>query len=170
MKNKLLTVQLLSSFHTKHYKNTLRGFRHGIDKIDLSQVGISRFEELQISKYERFQLNGFAQIHGVAVDTPSSAGQESVVKLLYLDALETAQVTAEDFIFAQPAVVTAEMTAVPEALVLSAQASLFAAEQSLPSVANLVDVMAAFAPKPAASALFGDVSALRIDATIAVAA
>jgi len=152
------------------YKNTLRGFRHGIDKIDLSQVGISRFEELQISKYERFQLNGFAQIHGVAVDTPSSAGEESIVKLLYLDALEIAQVTAEDFVFAQPAVVTAEMTAVPEALVLSAQASLFAAEQSLPSVGNLVDAMAAFAPKPAASAIFGDVSALRIDATIAAAA
>jgi len=152
------------------YKNTLRGFRHGIDKIDLSQVGISRFEDLHISKSERFQLNGFAQIHGVAVDTPSSASPQSVVKLLYLDALEVAQVTAEDFVFAQPAVVTSEMAAVPEAVALSAQASLFAAEQSLPSVGNLVDAMAAFAPKPAASAIFGDVPAQRMDSMIAVAA
>ncbi len=152
------------------YKNTLRGFRHGIDKIDLSQVGISRIEDLQISKSERFELNGFAQIHGVEVETQSTAGQGGVVKLLYLDALEVAQVTAEDFIFAQPAVVTSEGGAVPETVALSAEVSLFAAEQSLPSLGNLVDAMAAFAPKPAGSALFGDVSAQHIESTIAIAA
>ena len=92
------------------------------------------------------------------------------MKLLYLDALEVAQVTAEDFIFAQPAVVTSEGGAVPETVALSAEVSLFAAEQSLPSLGNLVDAMAAFAPKPAGSALFGDVSAQHIESTIAIAA
>ncbi|MCZ3003984.1 hypothetical protein NYY90_20600, partial [Acinetobacter baumannii] len=28
------------------YRNTVRGFRHGIDKIDLSAVGIRNFSEL----------------------------------------------------------------------------------------------------------------------------
>lgn len=152
------------------YKNTLRGFRHGIDKIDLSQVGISRFEDLQVSKVERFMLNDFAQIHGVAVDTQAVPGQEGIVNILYLDALEVAQVTAEDFIFAQPAIVTSEMVAMPEALALSAGASLFVVEHSLPSLGNLVDAMAAFAPEPAGSALIGDMSVQRIDSTIAVAA
>ncbi len=152
------------------YKNTLRGFRHGIDKIDLSQVGISRFEDLQVSKVERFMLNDFAQIHGVAVDTQAVPGQEGIVNILYLDALEVAQVTAEDFIFAQPAIVTSEMVAMPEALALSAGASLFVVEHSLPSLGNLVDAMPAFAPEPAGSALIGDMSVQRIDSTIAVAA
>ncbi|MCE0849673.1 S8 family serine peptidase [Pseudomonas asiatica] len=152
------------------YRNTLRGFRHGIDKIDLSQVGISRFEDLQVSKVERFMLNDFAQIHGVAVDSQAVPGQEGIVNILYLDALEVAQVTAEDFIFAQPAIVTSEMVAMPEASALSAGASLFAVEHSLPSLGNLVDAMAAFAPEPAGSALIGDMSVQRIDSTIAVAA
>lgn len=152
------------------YKNTLRGFRHGIDKIDLTQVGISRFEDLHVSKVQRFKLNDFAQIHGVAVDTQAVPGQEGIVKMLYLDALEVAQVTAEDFIFAQPAMVTSEAVAVPEISALSAGSSLFAVEHSLPSLGNLVDAMAAFAPEPAGPALIGDMSVQRIDSTIAVAA
>lgn len=152
------------------YKNTLRGFRHGIDKIDLTQVGISRFEDLHVSKVQRFKLNDFAQIHGVAVDTQAVPGQEGIVKMLYLDALEVAQVTAEDFIFAQPAMVTSEAVAVPEISALSAGSSLFAVEHSLPSLGNLVDAMAAFAPEPAGPVLIGDMSAQRIDSTIAVAA
>ncbi len=152
------------------YKNTLRGFRHGIDKIDLTQVGISRFEDLHVSKVQRFKLNDFAQIHGVAVDTQAVPGQEGIVKMLYLDALEVAQVTAEDFIFAQPAMVTSEAVAVPEISALSAGPSLFAVEHSLPSLGNLVDAMAAFAPEPSGPMLIGDMSAQRIDSTIAVAA
>lgn len=152
------------------YKNTLRGFRHGIDKIDVSQLGISRFEDLQVNKAQRFMLNDFAQIHGVAVDTQASPGQEGIVNLLYLDTLEVAQVTAQDFIFAQPAIVTSEEAAVPEALALSATVPLVAVERSLPSLGALVDAMAAFAPEPAGPALFGDTSAQRIDSTIAVAA
>lgn len=92
------------------------------------------------------------------------------MKMLYLDALEVAQVTAEDFIFAQPAMVTSEAVAVPEISALSAGSSLFAVEHSLPSLGNLVDAMAAFAPEPAGPVLIGDMSAQRIDSTIAVAA
>lgn len=153
------------------YKNALRGFRHGIDKIDLAQVGVNRFEDLKISKSDRFNLNGFSQIHGVEVGYQTSAGQDSVVKLLYLDALEVAQVTAEDFVFAQPAVVTAEgEAAVPDAVALSAAPASPLVEHGLPNLGNLIDAMAAFAPEPAGSVLFGDVSAQRIDSTIAVAA
>lgn len=131
------------------YKNTVRGFRHGIDKIDLSQTGISRYEDLQLTKDERFQLNGFAQIHGVTV-----AGQGSTVTLLYLDALELAQVTAEDFIFAPPA----------------ASGLPAMAPAALPNLANLVDAMAAFAPEPASSKLLAEAPTQRWESTIAVAA
>jgi hypothetical protein len=132
-----------------NYWNTVRGFRHGIDKIDLSQTGISRYEDLQLTKDERFQLNGFAQIHGVTV-----AGQGSTVKLLYLDALELAQVTADDFIFASPA--AAGLPAMAPA--------------ALPNLANLVDAMAAFAPEPASSKLLAEAPTQRWESTIAVAA
>ncbi|MFJ4345308.1 S8 family serine peptidase [Pseudomonas sp. NPDC089401] len=79
------------------YKNTVRGFRHGLDKIDLSQAGVRSYLDLQIDKDERFHLNGFAQIHGVSIST-----RDKGVKLLYLDALEVAQVRPGDFLFAQP--------------------------------------------------------------------
>ncbi|WP_430738563.1 S8 family serine peptidase [Pseudomonas putida] len=132
-----------------NYKNTVRGFRHGIDKIDLSQTGISRYEDLQLTKDERFQLNGFAQIHGVTV-----AGQDSTVQLLYLDALELAQVTVDDFIFAPPAAATLPGMAPLEA----------------PNLANLVDAMAAFAPEAASTKLLAEAPTPRWESTIAVAA
>ncbi|UTL93819.1 S8 family serine peptidase [Pseudomonas fluorescens] len=131
------------------YKNTLRGFRHGIDKIDLSQTGISRYEDLQLTKDERFQLNGFAQIHGVTV-----ADQGSRVKLLYLDALELAQVTPDDFIFAPPA----------------AAALPVMAPVQTPNLANLVDAMAAFAPQAISTHLLAESPDQRWESTIAVAA
>lgn len=131
------------------YKNTLRGFRHGIDKIDLSQTGISRYEDLQIAKDEFFVFNGFAQIHGVTV-----AGQGSTVKLLYLDSLEVAQVTADDFIFAPPA----------------AAEALPMAFSAIPNIASLVDAMAAFAPEAAGSALIAEAPVQRWESTVAVAA
>lgn len=151
------------------YKNTLRGFRHGIDKIDLSQVGISRFEDLQVTKAERFKLNDFVQIHGVAVNTQALPGQEGAVKLLYLDALKVAQVTAEDFIFAQPALVTDDAT-LPEASTLLESASLLAVEHSLPNLGGLVDAMAAFVPETGGSILLGGSQVRPIDSIVAVAA
>jgi subtilisin-like proprotein convertase family protein len=132
-----------------NYWNTVRGFRHGIDKIDLSQTGISRYEDLLLTKDARFQLNGFAQIHGVTV-----AGQGNMVKLLYLDALELAQVTADDFIFAPPA--AAGLPAMAPA--------------ALPNLANLVDAMVAFAPEAASTGLLAEAPTQRWDSTIAVAA
>ncbi|MBK5000958.1 S8 family serine peptidase [Pseudomonas sp. S31] len=131
------------------YRNAVRGFRHGIDKIDLSQTGITRFEDLRLSKDERFQLNGFAQIHGVTV-----SGQASDLKLLYLDALELAQVTSEDFIFASP---------VPPAM---SAATL----PPLPNLANLLDAMAAFNPQTADSLPLGTAPTQPWDSTLAVAA
>ncbi|TDV69945.1 S8 family serine peptidase [Pseudomonas sp. LP_7_YM] len=80
------------------FRNTLRGFKHGIDKIDLSQTGVTQFSQLVLSKSNRAMLNGLAQIHGVAVETPAS--DKRSIRLLYLDALEVSQLDESDFIFA----------------------------------------------------------------------
>lgn len=92
----------------KDYNNALRGFRHGVDKIDLSQTGITDFSQLTIEHKNRATLNGLTQIHGVYVARTGSQGAGSNVNLVYLDALDVAQVTASDFIFAAhtPDVVT----------------------------------------------------------------
>ncbi|SED72543.1 Regulatory P domain of the subtilisin-like proprotein convertase [Pseudomonas costantinii] len=84
------------------YSNALRGFRHGIDKIDLRQTGVTDFSQLTVEHKNRATINNLAQIHGVYVTR-----NDSNTKLLYLDALDVAQVTASDFIFADhaPAVV-----------------------------------------------------------------
>lgn len=163
----------------------LQGFRHGVDKIDLSQTGLSRFDELQISKVKRLEVYGTALIHGVSVDTSTLSGSPGPVKLLYLDALEVAQVTAEDFIFAAPAVVTPDDTAFQEPSLMQMQASIASpdqpsgatdkayshqASQALPNLANLVDAMAAFAPQATSSSQFGDIPRPHWDSTVAVAA
>lgn len=82
------------------YHNALRGFRHGIDKIDLSQVGVTRFEELSIVQKNRGTINGLSQIHGVELSTNVLRGAAQPVNLAYLDAIEVAQLDAGDFIFA----------------------------------------------------------------------
>ncbi|NWD49213.1 S8 family serine peptidase [Pseudomonas gingeri] len=84
----------------KDYNNALRGFRHGIDKIDLRQTGITDFSQLTIEHKNRATLNGLTQIHGVYVALTGSQGASSNVNLVYLDALDVAQVSASDFIFA----------------------------------------------------------------------
>ena len=83
----------------RNYQNALRGFRHGIDKIDLRQTGISDFSQLTISQSNRGTINGLSQIHGVNVVFNGGEGSAGV-NLLYLDTLETSQVSAADFIFA----------------------------------------------------------------------
>ncbi|MEK9498391.1 S8 family serine peptidase [Photorhabdus sp. P32] len=86
----------------KDYKNALRGFRHGIDKIDLRQTGITDFSQLTIAKSNRGTINGLSQIHGVEVVFNGASGTDSNVKLLYLDTLDISQVDAADFLFAEP--------------------------------------------------------------------
>jgi subtilisin-like proprotein convertase family protein/Ca2+-binding RTX toxin-like protein len=82
-----------------NYNNAMRGFRQGVDKIDLSQTGITDFSALTISKQNRATINGISLVHGVEVSAGIS-GAGSKVKLLYLDALEVSQLNAADFIFA----------------------------------------------------------------------
>lgn len=169
---------------TDDYRNVVRGFRHGIDKIDLSQTGISRFEDLQISKVYRMKLNEFTQIHGVSVSASRLAGEERAVQLLYLDSLDVAQVTREDFILAQAAPVSADATRAQGPNLLQRQAALLSvgAEQvdaaiamhdqagTVPNLANLIDTMAAFAPPPASTSLVPDGPSHWMQSTIAVAA
>ncbi|MBD2797846.1 S8 family serine peptidase [Xenorhabdus sp. 18] len=85
----------------RDYKNALRGFRHGIDKIDLRQTGITDFSQLSITKSNRGTINGLSQIHGVDITFNSAKGADSNVKLLYLDTLDISQVDANDFLFAE---------------------------------------------------------------------
>ncbi|MDX7988787.1 serine protease [Xenorhabdus sp. 12] len=84
----------------KDYKNALRGFRHGIDKIDLRQTGITDFSQLAITKSNRGTINGLSQIHGVNIEFNGANGADSNVKLLYLDTLDISQIDANDFLFA----------------------------------------------------------------------
>jgi subtilisin-like proprotein convertase family protein len=84
-----------------NYNNAMRGFRQGVDKIDLSQTGITDFSALTISKQNRATINGISLVHGVEVSAGTS-GAGSKVNLLYLDALEVSQLNATDFIFASP--------------------------------------------------------------------
>ncbi|WP_448512939.1 proprotein convertase P-domain-containing protein, partial [Photorhabdus laumondii] len=86
----------------RDYKNALRGFRHGIDKIDLRQAGVTDFSQLTIAKSHRGTINGLSQIHGVEVVFNGVSGTDSNVKLLYLDTLDISQVDAADFLFAEP--------------------------------------------------------------------
>ena len=86
-----------------NYMNALRGFRQGIDKIDLSQTGITSFGQLVISKSNRGTINGMSQIHGVEITTTALDPAGGKVQLLYLDALDISQLQSTDFIFSSHA-------------------------------------------------------------------
>ncbi|MGZ2749271.1 S8 family serine peptidase [Burkholderia stagnalis] len=85
------------------FRNALRGFRHGVDKIDLSQTGVTSFADLVVEQRNRATINGIAQIHGVSVGSKSLGANGTPAELVYLDALDFAQVTESDFIFAKDA-------------------------------------------------------------------
>jgi subtilisin-like proprotein convertase family protein len=113
------------------YENALRGFKHGVDKIDLSRVGITSFSDLTIEKANRATIDGFPHIHGVKLYSRSLGTANTPLELVYLDAINPAQLTESDFIFAKQ-----EPTSIGEL-----PASLTAE--------GLVQAMAAFSP-PAA--------------------
>lgn len=133
-----------------HYGNALRGFRHGVDKIDLSQTGISNFDALELSKVHRATINGLSQIHGVSVRTSALGSGAKPVELLYLDTLELAQITREDFIFADVGQMVAEpVVAQSESVpaIVATEPLVASAElRALPDIGSLIDSMAAFAP------------------------
>ncbi|WP_423383702.1 S8 family serine peptidase [Burkholderia sp. LMG 32019] len=77
------------------FRNALQGFRHGIDKIDVRQLGITGFADLNIAQVNKMVINGVALVHGTNVRSTSLNAQ-----LLYVDALDPSQLTASDFLFA----------------------------------------------------------------------
>lgn len=83
-----------------NYGNALRGFKHGVDKIDLSALGITSFSELTIAQQDRGVVNGVATIHGVGISSSALGVNGTAANLLYLDGLDPAQVAESDFIFA----------------------------------------------------------------------
>ncbi|CNL27137.1 putative serine protease [Yersinia aldovae] len=82
------------------YHNTVRGFRHGIDKIDLSAIGIRNFSELSVTKRSAMVINGLALIQGVEVKSAITGPEGKGINLMYLDGLDIDQLDAQDFIFA----------------------------------------------------------------------
>ncbi|WP_178392078.1 hypothetical protein [Pseudomonas putida] len=125
------------------YWNALRGFRQGIDKIDLSQTGIESFEALELSKVQRATINGLAQIHGVSVKSSALGSDGKPVELLYLDALDLVQVTRDDFILAQ----AGQSPATPDPTPPEAPGATLLASLAVPDIGHLIDSMAAFAPQ-----------------------
>ncbi|CNH26698.1 putative serine protease [Yersinia thracica] len=93
------------------YWNTVRGFRHGIDKIDLSTVGIRNFSELSVTKRNAMIINGLALIQGV--DIKFGPEGESI-SLMYLDGVDVEQLDAQDFIFADTESMQADAPFVPD--------------------------------------------------------
>jgi subtilisin-like proprotein convertase family protein len=84
------------------YTNTVQGFKHGIDKIDVHHLGMNNFSSLHLEKVVRNKNGAYIVpiIHGVNI--LAKLGQEdSPAKILYLDGVEPAQVTESDFIFAE---------------------------------------------------------------------
>ncbi|HTJ16823.1 MAG TPA: hypothetical protein VL494_08585, partial [Steroidobacteraceae bacterium] len=95
------------------YSNALRGFKHGIDKIDLSRTGITSFSDLVLTKWNRATINGLSQIHGVSVSSKSLAEGGKPIELVYVDAIDLAQLDEADFIFAVQAPAPAGVVIVP---------------------------------------------------------
>lgn len=84
---------------TNDYGNAIQGFRPGIDKIDVSALGISQFSELQIEQRNRGVMNGIATIRGTQLKTELPGELGKTVDLAYLDTIDPSQLTERDFIF-----------------------------------------------------------------------
>lgn len=93
---------IAQQFGVTSYNNALRGFKHGIDKIDLTRLGITSFNDLVINQENREGIDGIFPIHGVSVSSKSLGTSGSPIELAYLDALDPSQISASDFVFAPP--------------------------------------------------------------------
>jgi|SRR5690606_6129698 len=64
----------------------------------MSQVGITKFDDLIIEKANRFTINGLSQIHGVSVKSKAPVAGSEPVELVYIDAIDPSQLTVNDII------------------------------------------------------------------------
>jgi len=83
------------------YKNALKGFRYGVDKLDVSATGAMSLSDLHLADQGRAVINGIALVNGVDVSARAADGR--LVKLVYLDAAQSASLEPADFIFAPSA-------------------------------------------------------------------
>lgn len=90
------------------YGNAIRGFRHGIDKIDLSAVAIRHFSELTLSKRRSVVINGLALIQGVDIKSAAQGPEGKNIEFVYLDGLDVEHLDAGDFIFADAEVMLSD--------------------------------------------------------------
>ena len=79
------------------FNNALQGFKPGIDKIDLSQVGIPDASYIYLKPRDYVIFNTTPVVHGVEVNFWNGTQD---VPMVYLDSIEAAQLKASDFIFA----------------------------------------------------------------------
>ncbi|CNK03077.1 putative serine protease [Yersinia mollaretii] len=90
------------------YGNAVRGFRHGIDKIDLSAVAIRHFSELTLTKRRSMVINGLALIQGVDIKSAAQGPEGKNIEFAYLDGLDVEHLDAGDFIFADTEVMLSD--------------------------------------------------------------
>jgi Ca2+-binding RTX toxin-like protein len=84
---------------TNDYGNAIQGFRPGIDKIDVSALGISHFSELQLEQRNRGVMNGIATVRGTQLRAELPGEPGKTIELAYLDTLDPGQLTERDFVF-----------------------------------------------------------------------
>jgi subtilisin-like proprotein convertase family protein len=85
-----------------NYNNALAGFKHGVDKIDLTKLGITRFDDLIIENVNRVVIGGVPLIRGVSLKSKSLGAQGVPVELVYLDGIDPSQLTMADLILTIP--------------------------------------------------------------------
>ncbi|MDE1164123.1 MAG: S8 family serine peptidase [Pseudomonas sp.] len=128
-----------------HYKNALRGFRQGVDKIDVSQTGARGLGDLVLTDVKRATINGLSLIHGLELSTQPADGATGVT-LAFLDAVGRTQLGEADFIFAPQESGPALFNSLLDAPEQPALAS-FTQPQMASSVDSFIQSMATFAPQ-----------------------
>ncbi len=141
----------------KRYGNAIQGFRPGIDKLDLTAAGISRFSEIRLEQRDRGIVNGLATIRGTQITAQLPGVTGKPLELAYLDTVMPAQLSEGDFIVTgvqpKPVDVLPQPALVPPPLVAQGQPADKQAPQSVSDalrhapIENLMDSMvSAFVP------------------------
>nr|WP_314492880.1 S8 family serine peptidase [uncultured Pseudomonas sp.] len=134
-------------------RNAVRGFNPAMDKIDLTQLGISDWTQLAIQKSERIVINGLPLANGTQIKTMAD-GEGTFIDLMYIDGLDPNHLQAQHFLFAPagsalylPQPQTSSVQPLLSGLEATAMGlSVAAVEANLQGSASLMHAIAAFAP------------------------
>jgi len=94
-------VQPIQNFAQNFGAAVVQGYMAGIDKIDLSLLGVKRFDQVTLAKKDWASVNEVAIISGTDIKLHSSSNLDNnkMENLVYLDAIDPSQLTERDFIF-----------------------------------------------------------------------